>query len=221
MNKLTQVGEIDGTTVTITSNPAGTHFYSNGKRVSREIALKAIDTVATKIAPKKKPAKPAPEAKPAPRKQNVASFKRIDVSVNDLVSGAQVYAKVKAEKKIDAKLALLKTIDEKVATFLLFWNKNATAVGFSGKRFAKKLDAIHQVNEECHCESKDTVNLRALNDVLLNIVEGGTRFELSTEEFEEIAKTLPVAILAHSDILITLGDVISGKTKLGLPSNKL
>lgn len=210
MNKLTQTGLIDGQSVEITSNTKGTHFYSNGKRVPKDVALAAIDAALT-------------ANKPAPRKQNVASTKKNIVNINDLIDGANTYVAIKAEKKVAGKLALLKEIPANVAEFLLFWNKNAVAIGFSGKRFAKKLGKLVDRTAEfaVHSKNTDTIDLRLLNDVLLNIVEGGTRFELSTGEWEEIALTLPKALLTHEETLTVIGDVISGKVRLGIPNNKL
>ena len=197
-NENIATGIIDGNLTDITWNGRGSHYYSNGKRISKSKAMEAISAFKNR----------------SNKKIHTASTKSNDSDSNASEFFINYYADVKNITSVNAKIEKLTSMVGSYS-FKMFqkWSSNKTSIGFTGKRL------VQWVENATNRPEGDSINLLHFDLILDNFIKNGKRFQLKKEEINIITSNIPKGI--SIDAVKLFGDIISGHHKLGIPSSKI
>jgi len=185
-------GIINGKIVEIKGNEAGTHYYVDGSRISRNTALEAIKLFDN-------------------RKTITASVKNNDFNRFNRVAG--IFYLIANIKSVKEKQEIIKkhTKDKIMTTLIKLNRKSEPARGFSGKRLSKIYDVY---NTEKDGPLPKVTDLDAVEKILAELGKSPV-FELTLEVRRRLAK-----IIAKNDAE-QLGDIVSRKVKTGLSDKQI
>ena len=199
-------GIVDGEVKGISFNDAETHYYIDGRRVSKDFALEANKVFVERqngrikvTASKNNSGKPSyilneDEAK----------------SVCEYFKFAKEIVKINERKE---RFFALVNGNDSVKEFFRNVQKiksSGKSIGFSGK-IVSKLDLGDKVDNA-------TVNTEVLSNVVLRFVENGNRFSLKKSEVEQLSTLFKGW---GGDLVSCLLDVLSGKLKIGIDRKRV
>jgi len=208
-------------------NDKGTHFYVDGKRISKSVALDAIeayersqeeaqkDTSATNIANNVVENKEnIQESQREVSSEIDANLKDMIISVSDLRDVIDYIYKIAETKSVKEKVALYENAPALVRWFIDL-TRQGYRIGAYYKRFVKdaKDFGINPIDSE-------EINLYQLRKVIDELTENNTvkKVVLNKDEFAKLASVVPMLDPELGDKFFK---VLNGRVKLGIPSKFL
>jgi hypothetical protein len=221
-----KLGIINGEVKEITANEKGTHFYVDGKRISKSVALEAI-----KAYEEKQKAEVATDIADnvVENKENVQETQE-KVSVEDDEIGKNLPEMVLTLDELRSvvnsilDIAKTKSVKEKIEKYnknaLVQWFvknfiRNQYRIGAYYKRFVKDAEifGIEPVKTK-------EISLYKLYKVVNELTNKGTikKVVLSKDEFSKLASVIP---MMDADLGESFFKILNGRVKLGIPSKYL
>jgi len=199
-----RIGKINGQNVEITYNEKETHFYVNGKRISKEVAFKAFRDMIID-----RPVK------------LVASVKKDGlVTVQEMRDVLKEIENIKETKSVKEKINLLKALNEKhtfLLKFLFFNYFNRKSFGVNEKMYSKIIEK-HIVKENYQ------VDVNKVNSLMNSLTDNNTKinFSLNKEQVSHFKMVFVNLNTFEDDQINTIFiKILTGKYKLAIPAKDI